>query len=219
MGEEPRGGGDGRGATRVLLLAAWAAALALALLYGPDIAALRSSVEDSGAVGPLVYLAAYVVAVFALVPRPALNAAAGLLFGFALGLPLALAGGVGAALVQFAAARYAVGDAVARRLPRGVRDRLDAMAGGHAFLAVLQLRLLPVIPYQAVNYGFGLTRIGVRPFAAGTFVGGIPATAALVLVGGRGADAGVPVAVAATLLAAVIGAVWWRRSRARGDVG
>jgi len=221
MVEEPPGGGGGRGGrlSRAVLLAAWVAVLVLALFHGPGPAALRSWVEGAGASGPAVYLAVYVVAVFALVPRPALNALAGLLFGVPLGLVLALAGGVGAALAQFAVARYVAGDAVARRLPEGIRERLDALAGGRAFLAVLQLRLLPVVPYQAVNYGLGLTRMGVWPFASGTFAGAVPATAALVLVGDGGADLGGPVAVAGTLLTVVIGAVWWLRSRSAAAAG
>ncbi|MFD3685884.1 TVP38/TMEM64 family protein [Nocardiopsis sp. NPDC058631] len=221
MGKEPRGGAGGRGRrmSRAVLLAVWVAVLVLALVQGPGPDALRSWVEGAGAAGPAVYLAAYVVAVFAFVPRPALNALAGLLFGVPLGLVLALVGGVGAALVQFAVARHVAGDAVARRLSEGVRGRLDALAGGHAFVAVLQLRLLPVVPYQAVNYGLGLTRMGVWPFASGTFAGAVPATAALVLVGGGGADLGVPVAVAGTLLAVVIGAVWWVRSRSAAGPG
>ncbi|MGW8530453.1 MULTISPECIES: TVP38/TMEM64 family protein [Nocardiopsidaceae] len=216
---EGTGGGRGVRVSRFLLLAAWAAVVVFALLHVPGADALRSRVEEAGAAGPAVYLVVYVVAVFALVPRPALNALAGLVFGFPLGLVLALAGGVCAALAQFAVARHVAGDAVARRLPPGIRARLDALVGGHAFVAVLQLRLLPVVPYQAVNYGLGLTRAGVWPFAAGTLAGAVPATAALVLVGSGGADLGVPVTVAGVLLTVVIGAAWWLRARSEARTG
>ncbi|WP_159941966.1 MULTISPECIES: TVP38/TMEM64 family protein [unclassified Nocardiopsis] len=204
-------------APRLALLALWAAVLVLALVRGPDPETLREWVEEAGAAAPLAYLCVYAAAVFALLPRPVLNAAAGLLFGWPWGLPLALVGGVCAALAQFWVARYVAGETVARLLPEGVRTRVDALEGGRALLAVLQLRLLPVVPYQAVNYGFGLTRMGAWPFAAGTLAGGVPATAALVLVGSGGADLGVPAAVGACVLAAVLGLAWWwhaRRARA-----
>ncbi|WP_304450734.1 TVP38/TMEM64 family protein [Nocardiopsis sp. YSL2] len=191
----------------------WAAALLAAWRYGPDAATVRAWVGEAGAAGAAVYLGAYALAVFALVPRPLLNAAGGLLFGLWPGLPLALAGGVAAALVQFWVARYAAGELIARRLSPGVLDWLDGLTGRRALVAVVQLRLLPVIPYQAVNYGFGLTRAGALPFALGTLLGGIPATVALVLVGAGGADVGVPVAVGGTVLAVAIGALWWLRSR------
>lgn len=197
---------------RAVLVVVWAAGLVAALFYGPEPAQVRAWIEAAGPAAPAAYLALYAVAVFALVPRPALNLAAGLLFGLGAGLPLALAGGVGAALAQFAVARYAAGDAVARLLPEGARARLDAVAEGHAFTAVLQLRLLPVIPYQAVNYGCGLTRMRVGPFALGTLAGGVPATGAMVLLGSGGADLGLPAAVAGIALAALLGLLWWVRA-------
>ncbi|MFE9244644.1 TVP38/TMEM64 family protein [Nocardiopsis sp. NPDC006938] len=205
---------------RVALLAAWAALLAWAVLRGPDLEAVRAWTADAGFWGAAVYLAAYVLAVQALVPRPALNIAAGVVFGLAAGMVLALAGGVLAAVVQFAVARYVAGDALARRLPDGVRTRLEELVGRRALLAVVQLRLIPVIPYQMVNYGFGLTGLRAAPFALGTALGSLPATAAMVVVGTGGADLGLPVAVATGAAAALLALVWWarsRRRRVRGD--
>ncbi|MDE3723212.1 VTT domain-containing protein [Nocardiopsis sp. N85] len=200
---------------RAAVVAVWAAVLIAALVYGPDPARVRAWIEAAGPAAPVAYLVLYVIAVFALVPRPALNLAAGLLFGLGAGMPLALTGGVGAALAQFAVARYAAGGTVARLLPEGVRSRLDAVAERHAFVAVLQLRLLPIVPYQAVNYGCGLTRMRVAPFALGTFAGGVPATGAMVLLGAGGTDLGLPVAVAGAVLAALPALLWWVRSRRR----
>ncbi|MFL1431254.1 MULTISPECIES: TVP38/TMEM64 family protein [unclassified Nocardiopsis] len=204
---------NGRGGrVRAVLVVVWAAALLAALVHGPEPAQVRAWIEAAGPAAPAAYLLLYTVAVFALVPRPALNLAAGLLFGLVAGLPLALAGGVAAALVQFAVARYVAGDTVAGLLPAGARARLDTVAGEHAFKAVLQLRLLPVIPYQVVNYGCGLTRMRVAPFLLGTLVGGIPATAAMVLLGSGGADLGLPAALAGVALAGLLGLLWWVRA-------
>ncbi|WP_053619521.1 TVP38/TMEM64 family protein [Nocardiopsis sp. NRRL B-16309] len=216
-GERTRREPGGR-AARIAVVAVWVVALLAAWRYGPDAEAVRAWVAAAGAAGAAVYLGAYVLAVFALVPRPLLNAAGGLLFGLLPGLALALAGGVAAALVQFWVARYAAGEMIARRLPPGVLAWLEGLTGRRALVAVLQLRLLPVVPYQAVNYGFGLTRVGALPFALGTLLGGIPATAALVLVGDGGTDVGLPVAIGGTVAAVGIAALWWLRSRraARG---
>ncbi|RKS07969.1 putative membrane protein YdjX (TVP38/TMEM64 family) [Nocardiopsis sp. Huas11] len=213
VGERARGALGGRVA-RIAVVVVWVVALVAAWRYGPDADAVRAWVGAAGPAGAAVYLGAYVPAVFALVPRPLLNAAAGLLFGLVPGVLLALVGGVVAALVQFSVARYAASEAIARRLPSGVVEWLEGLTGRRALVAVVQLRLVPVVPYQAVNYGFGLTRAGALPFALGTFLGGIPATTALVLVGAGGADVGVPVAVGGTVLAVGIAVVWWLRSRA-----
>lgn len=198
---------------RGALLACWVGLLAWAILHGPDLETVRAWTADAGVLGAVVYLAAYTLAVQALVPRPALNIAGGLLFGLAAGLALALAGGVLAAFVQFTVARYVAGDALARKLPERVRVRLEGLVGGRALLAVVQLRLIPVIPYQMVNYGFGLTGLPVGPFVLGTALGSLPATATLVLVGTGGVDLGLPVAVATGSAAVLIALAWWSRSR------
>lgn len=204
---------------RGALLAGWVGLLLWAVLRGPDLETVRAWTADAGVLGALVYLAAYTLAVQALVPRPALNIAGGLLFGLAAGVVLALAGGVLAALVQFTVARYVAGDALSRRLPERVRTRLGGLVGKRALLAVVQLRLIPVIPYQMVNYGFGLTGLRPGPFALGTALGSLPATAAMVVVGTGGADLGFPVAVATGAAAALLALAWWLRSRRTGKEG
>ncbi|MGW5877170.1 TVP38/TMEM64 family protein [Nocardiopsis terrae] len=207
---------------RAALLAGWVLLLVWAVLHGPDPETVRSWTADAGVAGFIVYLAAYTLAVQALVPRPALNLAGGALFGLALGAGLALAGGVLAALVQFMVARHVAHDAIARRLPERVRGRLAGLSGGRALLAVVQLRLIPVVPYQMVNYGFGLTGMRAAPFVLGTALGSLPATVALVLVGAGGADVAFQVALGTGTAAAVIGLLWLlysRRAAARGARG
>ena len=208
MGEKKTGW-----AGRAALLAGWLLVVVWAVLSGPDLETVRSWTDGAGLGGSFVYLASYTLAVQAMVPRPALNIAGGLLFGLALGVVLALIGGVLAALAQFVVARHVARDAVSRRLPERVRGKLEGLAGGRALLAVVQLRLVPVIPYQMVNYGFGLTGVRVIPFVLGTALGSLPSTVALVLVGAGGADVGFQVALGAGAVAVVIGVGWWLHSR------
>lgn len=195
------------------LVTLWLVFFVWAVFHGPSLDQIQSWVDSAVLSGPLLYLGLYVVAVFALLPRPALNVAGGLLFGMGAGLILATVGGVLSALVQFLFARHVAGEAVASRLPGGVRGRLDALADHRGLLAAIQLRLIPVIPYQAINYGFGLTRIRTWHFVLGTFVGSLPVTAAFVLVGAGGADYGRPAMIATALLAALVGLGWWLWSR------
>ncbi|MCB0338991.1 MAG: TVP38/TMEM64 family protein, partial [Bdellovibrionales bacterium] len=42
------------------------------------------------------------------------------------------------------------------------------------FLKVFLLRLMPAVPFSAVNYGFGLTKVSTSEFALGTFFGLFP---------------------------------------------
>lgn len=195
------------------LVPLWLAFFLSAVFYGPSLGQIRNWVDSAAMSGPLLYLGLYVVAVFALLPRPALNVAGGLLFGMGLGLFLATVGGVLSALVQFLFARHVAGEVVASRLPESVRGKLDTLAGYRGLSAAVQVRLIPVIPYQAINYGFGLTRIRTWHFVLGTFVGSLPVTAAFVLVGAGGSDYGKPAMAATTAVAVLVGLGWWLYSR------
>ncbi|WP_042375497.1 TVP38/TMEM64 family protein [Streptacidiphilus neutrinimicus] len=133
----------------------------------------------AGAAFALLYAAATVV----LVPKPVLNLAAGAWFGLAEGLPLAVA-----ATTLGAAASFALGRAALRGRRFAFLDRrgwstLDRELRDHGFRSVLALRLLPVLPFAAINYGCAVGGTRPAPFAAATALGVVPGTAALVLAG------------------------------------
>ncbi|MBA3745950.1 MAG: TVP38/TMEM64 family protein [Solirubrobacterales bacterium] len=56
--------------------------------------------------------------------------------------------------------------------------------------AVIGLRLLPVIPFNALNYAFGLSSVRRRDHAIGTAVGIVPGSVAFVALGDSIADPG-----------------------------
>ncbi|MFC4565731.1 TVP38/TMEM64 family protein [Nocardiopsis mangrovi] len=183
---------------RVAAFAVWVAAVVAAAVLLPDIGVLRAWIEAAGPAAPAVFVAVYTAAVLGFVPRPLLSAAAGVLFVPVLGVAAALAGGVASALVQFAIARFVARDAVRSRIPERAAARLDQVIGARGVLAVVQLRLLPVIPFAVVNYGLGVTALRTRWFVLGTALGSLPATTALVLVGDAAADPWSPAFIAST---------------------
>ncbi|UED88188.1 VTT domain-containing protein [Streptomyces profundus] len=165
----------------VLLVAgAWAAATLLGVdrLARAEPATLGSTVWA----GPL-FVALYALGTTAFVPKPALSAAAGALFGAGYGLSLTVAGTVLGALLGFAAGRFlgrdALGPMTRTRVLAGVERRLSE----RPFRGVLLARLLPVVPFAAVNLGAAVARVGWAPFAAATALGTLPGNAAWVLAG------------------------------------
>ncbi|MEZ0069619.1 putative membrane protein YdjX (TVP38/TMEM64 family) [Streptacidiphilus sp. MAP12-20] len=164
----------------------------------------------AGAVFVLLYAAATVV----LVPKPLLNVAAGAWFGLAEGLGLAVAATTLGAAASFALARRVLrGRRPAFRWPTFRRwgfERRRAWAAAaerelreHGFRAVLAMRLLPVLPFAAINYGCALGGTRLRPFAAATVLGVVPGTAALVLAGAT-ASAPSPLGVWASIAALML---------------
>jgi uncharacterized membrane protein YdjX (TVP38/TMEM64 family) len=191
------------------------AALFLAVVGGLAIAAALSGrlpgvdeVRDFGeSLGWWAYvlwipLTAVLNALF--VPGPVLAGAAGLLFGTAIGTPLAIVAATATACFEMAIGRHLAGAEVGNILPERVR-RIDDFLERRGFWAVLYIRLAPAIPYTLVNYSAGLTRLRFRDMAAGTAIGAAPRTFAYVALGGTIDDIGSPESIAAIVLLVVIG--------------
>src|SRR5215208_7479508 len=198
-----------RARLRVLAFIATIGTLAaVAALSGvlPDAGEVRDFGESLGWAGFVLWTPVTAVLNSVFVPGPVLAGAAGLLFGTALGTPLAIVAATATACFQMAIGRYLAGGEVGRILPERVR-RIDHFLERRGFWAVLYIRLAPGIPYTLVNYGAGLTRLRFRDMAAGTAIGGAPRTFAYVALGGKLNDLGSPEALVAIVLLVVIGVV------------
>ncbi|MDZ7801458.1 MAG: VTT domain-containing protein [Trueperaceae bacterium] len=132
--------------------------------------------------GPIAYLGAYALRPLLLVSATLLTVSAGILYGPVLGTLLAIVAANLSAWVAYTLARVLGAElaepALAHPRLAGVTGRLRT----HTFETVLTLRFL-FVPYDAVNYLAGATRLRPLPFAAATAVGSLPATAMFVLFG------------------------------------
>ncbi|TDC18340.1 TVP38/TMEM64 family protein [Streptomyces sp. 8K308] len=168
--------------------------------------------------GP-AFAAGYALGTLALVPRPALSAAAGALFGVPYGLTIAAAGTTLGAMLGFGAGRLLGRDAAHSLLARSTAlSRLEQRLTDRAFRDVLVLRLLPVVPFAAVNLGAAVSRMRWPPFAAATLLGTVPGNAVAVLAGASASDPSSSAGLwlpAAAVLALLAGAALTRRARAR----
>jgi uncharacterized membrane protein YdjX (TVP38/TMEM64 family) len=174
-----------------------------------DAGELRLELLELGPAGALVLVG--LMLVHAVVPFPSelVNAAAGFVYGFWLGLPLVLAGWLLSALATYAIGRGAARPALhrlagAERLAEG--ERVIERGGVTALLAA---RLIPIVPYSLVGYVAGAARVPLWRFAWTTVLGSVPLFAAVVYLGDRldslsPTDPGVLVAVGA-FLALLIG--------------
>lgn len=205
---------------RIGIFGAFVVALAVwATLSGslPNAKKIEDWGESLGPAAPILFIPASAVLSCLFVPGPALAGAAGLLFGTAIGTPLALASATLAACMQMLISRYLAGKQVESLLPDRVK-RMDDFIERRGFIAVLYARLTPGIPYVAVNYGAGLTKLKVRDMALGTAVGAAPRTFAYAALGGSLTDLGRPeakVAIALLVVFGIGGAVFARRGIAR----
>ena len=156
---------------RLLLLVLLLAAFALvwlsplrAHLTRDEIRAAIESVRSTW-YAPLLLIAAYAAGCVFAVPASLFIVAAGAIWGWLLGGTFAMAGGILGAMASFQAGRI-FGGSLPARAERHLR--------GASFRSLLVLRLLPLFPFAALNYGAGIVRADPRAFFLSTLLGLIP---------------------------------------------
>lgn len=188
----------------------FAAAVVTGSLPSPDEA--RDWGEGLGDFGYVAFVPLFVLANF-IITWPILVGAAGLLFGTASGAPLALAGVTCAALTQMFVARRLAAGHHGNLLPQRTRPVEDFLTR-YGAVAVMESRIVPLLPYGLVNYSAGLTSLEFRQMALGTIVGAAPKVFAYTALGGSLGNLGSPESLAAIAVLAVLavaGALFVRR--------
>jgi uncharacterized membrane protein YdjX (TVP38/TMEM64 family) len=214
--------GDRAGRRLALLrLAAYAAligiifAVVTATGSFPDADEVRDWGDGLGGPAVLACVPAFVLLNF-VITWPILAGGIGLLFDTALGTPLALAGVTLAALAQMAVTRYLAGEHAGRLLPKRAR-RLETFLQRHGTVAVMESRIVPLLPFGLVNYAAGVTTLRFWQLGVGTAIGATPKVFGYVALGGSLDNLGAPeakIAICLLLALAVIGVLVVRRQLA-----
>lgn len=121
---------------------------------------------------PVVFIVLYAIFNTALLPATALTLTAGVVWGwFVGGLWVLAASTIGSAIpywIAYSGSAW-VEELMSRRAPR----ILDALKK-ERFMTLLLLRLVPIIPYNILNYAAGLAAVKPRDYVTATFIGTIP---------------------------------------------
>ena len=200
-------------ATRAVLLVLLVLGLFVAGRVGglPEVASLREGVRSAGTAGWLVFVGGY--ALLALVPAPkaALTILGGALYGWWLGAALSLTGALVGAAVAFELGRLLGREAV-DRLAGGRLRRVDELLRDHGLGAVVAVRLVPLVPYTAINYAAGLSGVRRRHYMVGSALGMVPGSVAYAALGAWGADPwGLFAGAAALVVLVLLGGLLGRR--------
>ncbi len=192
----------------------------------PSESALRLRLAAMGVWAPLVFAAVYAIATLSPLPKSVFTLAAGFVFGVPLGLAVVVSGATAGAIAAFYLGRSLGRDAV-QRLTGTRTARIDVYLANRGFVTILVARLIPVVPFTALNYVAGVTAVALPVFVLATVLGILPATAAYVVIGRYGGQPGswpFIVALGGLLVLTVAGGItgWWRRrhlSQAANDGG
>lgn len=190
---EPRDDPAQSNKTKILKLAAIVGGLiifiALTRQLGGYIPQLAGWVENQGALGPLIFIAAYVVGVVAFLPGALLTLTGGALFNLAQGTVYVFIAAVIGSSLAFLAARYIARGMIEERLRDHPRfAALDSAVGDQGLKIVFLLRLSPAFPFNFLNYALGVTRVSFRDYLIAS-LGMLPGTLLYVYYGKVAGDA------------------------------
>ncbi|WP_447977522.1 TVP38/TMEM64 family protein [Candidatus Nitrospira bockiana] len=144
---------------------------------------LHALVEARGGSAPILFIAVMALAVvIAPIPNLPLAVAAGAAFGPGWGALYTVLGGLLGAVASFSIGRAFGRRLLATRLGPPLRIWLGC-SRRHLMLLVFASRLLPVLSFDAVSYGAGLSSLPLGWFAIATLLGMLPPTLALSYLG------------------------------------
>ena len=129
-------------------------------------------------------------------PVAVLALAGGLLFGLLRGSIYTFVGALLNCALMFLLARYVgrekIRALIQKKLPQPWQRRLEGLGGREGALLLVILRLIPAVPYNLINYAFGLTEMKLSVYLIFSAIGIIPGTLAFINIGDKALDPASP---------------------------
>lgn len=153
-----------------------------------DVSAISQHIEDYGALAWLVFVILYAVGTVFFFPGSVLTLAGGAIFGPVLGTFLNLTSATIGAALAFMVARYLASEWVEHKTGGRLKQIKDGVENeGWRFVAFV--RLVPLFPFNLLNYALGLTRIKFSHYLIATYVCMLPGAIAYTYLGYAGREA------------------------------
>jgi len=175
---------------RGLLATLVIAAIAVAVSYRDQLspAALEQWVANAGMAGPLLFMLIYALGTVLFLPGSVLTLAGGAIFGPVWGTLYNLSGATLGATLAFLIARYLAADWVERKSGGKLKQIKNGVEGeGWRFVAFV--RLVPLFPFNVLNYALGLTRIRLSHYIIASWICMLPGAIAYTYLGYAGREA------------------------------
>ena len=159
--ETGKAGGSGRGKLAILVIGTLAIFfLGYYFKLGERLNDVTEWIETLGFWGPIAFIVVYTLATVAALPGLVLTIAGGAIFGAFFGTIWVSIGSTLGAAICFLIARYLARDPIASWLSDvEAFNRLDRLTEQNGDIMVAITRLVPIFPFNLINYGFGLTGV------------------------------------------------------------
>ncbi len=170
---------------------------------------LQSYIADAGIYAGIIYIFIYTIRPLIFFPTSILTPISAVLFGPVLGWIFTYIGENFSASVAFFVGRYFGGNVTEKFK---ILKKLDGSISESPFITVLFLRMVPLFPFDFVNFGLGVTKISFRWYILGTLLGVIPGLTAYIFLGTSITN---PVFLIPTIIffAILIGTSWYIKKR------
>ncbi len=212
--------------TRLLKFAIIAAIMLVAafLMQKIGVSELRELIGEHVLFAPMIYVLCFAILPIFLFPVPVLAVVAGAVFGLFAGSLYTIIGAMINSVLMFYIARF-LGFRAVSAFTQNSKSKILKTLGepGGKFSLILILRLMPLVPYNALNYACGVMNVSLRDYVVATFVGIVPATFIMVNLGEKALDMrSNGFIIACVLMVALVVVSSWgaKKIRAkRGDLG
>ena len=194
------------------------------LIQKIGVSELRELIGEHAIFAPMIYVLCFAILPIFLFPVPILAVVAGTAFGLFAGSLYTIIGAMINSVLMFYIARFLGFRTVSAFTQNSKRKILKTLGEpGGKFSLILILRLMPLVPYNALNYACGVMNVSLRDYVVATFVGIVPATFIMVNLGEKALDMrSNGFIIACVLMAALVVLSSWgaKKIRARrGDLG
>jgi len=144
---------------------------------------LREFLEQAGAWAPFFFILFYALAPVLFLPGLPITLAAGLLFGPVWGVVYAIVGATIGATLSFLLARYFMRDWIKSKIATTRFATLYEKSATQGWKLIAFTRLVPLFPFNLLNYAFGITAISLPTYVIVSFFCMLPACIAYVVLG------------------------------------
>lgn len=172
---------------------------------------IRELIHSTGAWGPVVLIALHIFRTIVFVPTTALILVSGSLYGPVWGTLINLVGANLSAGGAFVLGKF-FGRRFVKEHEHGWVRKYDELLTKEGFFTILAMRLL-FFPFDVVNYLSGMSGITYRQFALATFLGIIPATVTVTVLGGAFDNPRAYFLFGVLMIATIASVVFMKRSK------
>lgn len=150
---------------------------------------IRTIIQSYGNNATIIYILLFSILPIFFFPVPILALAAGISFGLLEGVVYTIIGAMINSSIMFLMAKKFAKEKVIElfktKISKKWYDKMIKIEKNNGFLIIFLLRLLPIAPYNVINYISGLTEISFLRYSIATFLGIIPGTFVFLNVGDK----------------------------------